>query len=344
MIGWIGVTGLVGVLISGLIVVALPSTPSPPPPRSSLPRTPIRIVHNFGTTISDGSPLRHVFRIKNPSDQSFRILEATASSPCCSGIEPLPDIVPGGDWLSIPVFIRTAGRTGPQQVMFAIGTDSPAMPTILCVALADLVEGFDLEPLDRKNDLVVGRPMKMVYRAIHRRVADVLEAAPTSVSIPPPFQVAFISPARERIGPDHLIEWQRDLAIEIPAPEDMGRLATTLRFDGADGPVASRSLSWEVHPPLRAMPNALVINASDGVVERHIDLRSQDLPFSIHDVEGSIIVDHRVDEPLVIEGQATCRLTLRLDGTRASERSNAVRIATDHRIVPELRIPVLVLP
>lgn len=99
-------------------------------------------------------------------------------------------------------------------------------------------------------------------------------------------------------------------------------------------------MAWQVASHIRATPSGLVLKADAGSLPHQFFLRSEDRPFRILRVSGSVLA--RLDEPLPEVAQPVHRLALILkpDSSGASD----IRFTTDHPDQPTVTVSVLILP
>jgi hypothetical protein len=297
-------------------------------------------LHDFGATISDGSPLAFTFLTRNPLDRPLVIRGGTALSPCCSSIGPLPKLVPSGDQLAIPITIRTKGRSGRQHALFDVTTDDPKRPRIRLEVMANLVEECEIvEPGSVSNQVVVGRPATHRLRLILRRKSG-SPATDYTVVAPAPLAVSLDGAPQARPGPTGTIETWQDLLVELPVSTSPGRRVAELRLRRHDGSELTQPFSWEVVPAVQATPKGLVLKAEDGAIRKTILVRSTDGPIRITGVEGAT-VNGAIPLP---EGPAgSHRIDVILDPLLASHTASSIEISTDHPGQSKVSVSVVVL-
>lgn len=85
-------------------------------------------VDDLGTILSDGQSVHHDFTVRNTTDHAIRLLKGEALTPCCSAITRLPESIPPGGDVKVPVVLEAGGQTGVQTLVFVLSTDDPRQP------------------------------------------------------------------------------------------------------------------------------------------------------------------------------------------------------------------------
>ena len=298
--------------------------------------------HDLGTALTGlQTTFRHEFVLENPTDQLVRIVRGIAFTPCCSDIGPLPEAIPPGESVAVPVEFRPGNQGGRRRVQFAVATDSPEMPSRLFSLHATLVSEVDVERLpDSDQTLPLDQGGKQVFRVTCRRKGDRGRDAPTAVLAADPVPASFAGPIRREADGDIQVA-SRDVEVTLPASDDAGirRGEVQLRWEG--GETQSQGVNWRVVPRIEAAPPGLTLHPEDGRVKRSFRLGATDRPFRILAIEGADPVGTGAPPS---EAAKTHLLTLEFDpeamGTGAARD---VTIRTDHPRQTTVTLSVLVL-
>ena len=295
--------------------------------------------HDFGAILASGQTLEHRFKLANPGPRPLRLLKSEASTPCCSEIGPLPELIPPGGSAEIPVLFRPGFGTGPKRVGFAVATDRQSEPVISFSLAATFLSALEVEFDDPQSvTLPCGQPGKREILVTCRRKGSLGFGAPTSLGTYPPLPARFLSePSESRQG--DVFEVRRRAEIVLPASSEPGLKKVELRLGwGGPGPDDSRPLIWTVSPVLLATPPAIVLSdkASEDT-SREIVVRATTGEFRVLAVRGKALAPGL----RLPEGKAAVhRLKLTFD--RSVVGISDIRVTTDHPDQPVVKFGVLV--
>jgi hypothetical protein len=169
-------------------------------PLSPMPG-PVEAEHDFGSVLARGQELRHEFLLRNPTASPIRLLGAEAHTPCCSAIGPLPELLPAGTSVAVPVVFRPGTQTIRKRVTFAVRTDHPDRPVWPLAVAASLTAEVELRPTaDSETSLPIGRTGRQRFRVVCRRIGDEGRGGPRAVEADPPL-AATLGPAQPSTPP-----------------------------------------------------------------------------------------------------------------------------------------------
>ena len=291
-------------------------------------------VHDFGNVITNGEPLRHVFRFKNNSEREIRILGSIRSSTCCTSFGTMSKEVGASEILEIPVELKTAGKAGYLRGEFAIRTDSPIAPGIAMELRANLFEPFEVRDIHSVFQVVLGRSMPRHFEVIIRTMRGEPVVWPFVSGMSARLENKTLEP--DEVNED-IIESKKDLVLSFEATGELGRRSDAILFRWPDGRERSYTPAWEVLPPLRAIPHTLILDPDAGEASHTVVIRSDELPFQVLGVDGPSVRSYQV---LSVEKGQIC-LKLQLDPTNQGEASK-IRIATDHPNFAEVGLNVII--
>jgi len=285
--------------------------------------------HDLGVILADGQVLRHEFTLKNPTGAAIRLLRATALTPCCSAIGPLPKEIPPRAEVKIPVIFKPGYQSGLRGVRFAVDTDEKQQPVRLLALRASLSSAFEMEPLaDSSTSLPLGQAGKQTFRVTARRKGAHGRGLPETTTASAPLVVAFVGgpSAESEIG--GLTEAGREVVVLIPPEKKPGPRRGELVFGWRDGHTETRTIAWEVKPRLEVSPSGLVVRESSRPIEQRVTVTSDRRPFMIEKVASPLLVSLG---DLPRDAATTQHIVLTLDTSRAvPERASDVMIRTDH--------------
>jgi len=314
----------------------------PNPGRKVPPPSPKSIIlkHDVGRVLSTGQELRHRFRLTNPTDQPLSLVNPTAFTPCCSSIGPVPNTLPPGGEVEVPVVFRTAGYQGRGRLGFSIEGDG-SEPILWQMELtSDLVPDWEVAT-ERVPRLAVGRAGEARLRIVCRRRDEVGLTPPDSVEGFGGLTAAFDGPTEEDAGEDGVVTSRRHVRIELPPAPEAGRRSGTVRFVWPDGSKRDHTIRWDVESVLTVEPKALFVTGSanaEDEIRRSVTVRSADRPIRLLEIPGPLAEKltlpsdpspaHEID--LVIDSSG-------LESGRAAD----IRIVTDHPDQPEIAVTVM---
>ena len=302
--------------------------------------------YDFGPVLARGQTLRHQFTFTNSTNQPIRLTGATATTPCCSEVGPLPKAaIPPGGQCPIPVALKTvADHPEKKRVGFFVQTDSKDRPTLTYALGATLYPEWEVQATaESSRTLPIGRTGQQVLRITGRRVAGEGGGFPTIVEIESPLIAHFLGEPREQAEAEGVTSTVRDVEITLPSSSKPGTHQTSLLLRWPEGHTQEQTVLWEVVPPLRAIPSRLVLRRSERDSSHTIVLRSfDDRPFRISEVgPQDLVVSSEFDR----ETSNTHTLKLRIDQDRAaSRRSPQITIKTDGSDQPAVSLSILILP
>ncbi len=291
-------------------------------------------IFDFGTLLSKGQVLHHVFSLSNPGEQNLQILSAEAVVPCCSAIESAPkSIAPGGTGQLCVVF--SAGRQkGRKKVGFLVTTDSPTNPVRRFLLIANFLHEYEVRTMEGSDTVVpLGREGRQRLSLMTRRLGDDGLEAPASIDGSGALSASFDGSVRENSS-DGLTETERVIRVRLSPLKEVGTHEGTLSFDWPDGQEREFVVQWKVEPWITATPPGFVLNREDGPLARSVVLNSRDRPFRVLKVTGP--VDRGIENDFQ-ESTSVHRIQLKIVPDKAGTVSD-IRIETD---LPEQPIVVL---
>jgi hypothetical protein len=300
-------------------------------------------VFDFGPILAHGQTLRHEFALANPSEKAIRLLKAMSSTPCCSAVEPLPDSILPHAEARVAVLLKPGYQSGIRVVRFAVRTDSGEQPVRTLILRARLFSEWEIAPAgDPTMSLPVGKGGKQVWHITCRRKGSEGLRPPESVKVAKPLEANFVGPATEQEQPDGVVEATRDIEVTLPAIPKLGSQQAELAFLWPDGLEKTQLIRWEITPRVRMVPSSHVLEPSDKPIERSIMITSDDGPFRITKIAGTML-----SAPVEVPAIAARRhdVKLRIDPARGvSGGASGILIGTDRPYQPELSLSVLTLP
>lgn len=293
--------------------------------------------HDCGTIISNGSSLEHSFRLKNETDRSIHVLEASAFRSCCSSIGPVPKVIPPGGVVVVPVRVNTKGLFGPLRADYSVTTDHPTHPYSQWTLSAHLILNFEIteDGAPPSAPIYVGRLGSKTVRLTCRRDGG-LAGWPT-LGRHHAFKAAWRGEWTESTGPGGTIQAIREVVIGLPAFDRSGIRTEDLQIVWPDGRVSTSPISWEVVPILRAHPRIVLLEKP---VKTTVTLESSDGPFRIRSLSGPFLTGHRI-----LDGEGTVRqlVELSLDPTHSPDSGkSAIEIVTDHPDQNKVTVGVII--
>jgi hypothetical protein len=298
--------------------------------------------HDFGAVLAQGQDLRHEFVLVNHGTRPVRLLEAHARTPCCSGVGPLPSVIPAGDRVSVPVVLKAGYSHGRKRVEFVVRTDDPDQAAVVLTLGASFVADLDVETLPESDGpLTVGQEGRRRLRVVCRQVDGVGRAVPDRVDAGPPLEARFIGePNRSDSGAVH--EEERIVEVSLPADRVGSHRADLMLRWSNDDPPMTLPIAWEVVPRIRAVPSGLVLHRDGGMAKRSIVLRAEQTEFRIQGMAGALLTSAGIT---TTPPSRVHRLDLALDPSRLEgDGATDIRIETDDPYQPVIAVSVLVLP
>ncbi len=299
--------------------------------------------HDLGVILADGQVLRREFTLKNPTGVPIHLVRATALTPCCSAIGPLPPEIPPRAEVNVPVILKPGYQSGLKGVRFAVETDDKDQPLRTLALRVRLLSAWEVEPLAGSlKSLPLGHGGKRGFRLTARRKGMHGRSLPDGVSAASALSIAYDGEASRKTGEDGLIEASRDVVVTVAPSKQPGIEHSEIVFCWGGVQKEAYSLTWEVRPGLTASPSGLVVRSSGEPIEQRVVITSDGPPFRVERVIGPPLLA-RVDLP---GGAATMQnLVLRLDTSRApSERAVDLTVETDHPFQTAVSVSVLVVP
>ncbi len=239
---------------------------------------------DFGLVLGHDQTITHDFLLENASSSPLKLTKVAARIPCCSSIGPLPDVVPAGASIRVPVRFNAGRQTGPRRFAFAVETASADRPVFLYTLSANLFSDFEASEIDSEGTssvVVVNRSGRRRLRITSRRLGQLGRSGPRAVLAASPLSARFAGPETSRSLPEGLVETIRDIEVEIPPGEMPGQRTGEITVTWSSDAPYRHVLNWEVLPKIRAFPPSLVFGESGDQVKRSILLRSDGIPFRV---------------------------------------------------------------
>ena len=244
---------------------------------------------DFGPVLARGQVLTHEFALTNESGRAVRLLGSQAMTPCCSAIGPLPEIIPPGAAVKVPVSFKPGHESRRKRVEFAVRTDSPDVPTLVLAVMATATAEIEIRPDKTSNaTLPLGRSGHQRLTILCRRIGQEGRGSPDGLDATPPLTAAFVGPTEGRSVPGHWVESTRDIEVVLPASSREGMRSGTVTLSWKGNPPIEFPIEWRVTPRIRATPTSIILRSKSAASrETHtVILRSDDAPFRITGVSG----------------------------------------------------------
>lgn len=300
-------------------------------------------VTDLGVVLARGQSIRHEFVLRNPTARPIRLLGARPLTPCCSDLDSIPEVVPGGGSGRIAVRFRPGFQSGRKRVQFAIRTDEAGGTTRIFTLGAVLVAEVEVSGAEGPGlSLPMGQLGWQTLRVTSRRRAGEGRGPAETVSAMAPPATRFLGEPTERIRTDGLIEAVREVELAIAPDPVAGSRSGSVNFGWADGRTWTHVVNWRVTPHITASPSGLVLRPGYPP-DRTVALRSASAPFRITGITGPAIAEGK-GCPLDVAAQMhLVKLVLDPEGLRSPAPFD-VTIATDHADQPQVTISVFVVP
>jgi hypothetical protein len=287
--------------------------------------------------LARGQILRHTFRFTNKSRGPCRVTGATALTPCCSEIGPIPPgAIQPGETCDIPTLLKVGTEKAmDKRVWFVVQTDDNDRPKETYSLQAAIYPEWEVdsfgEPLPH---LSRGHSGRVSLRVISRDAAG----APDRLAASAELSATFVGEAGQATTPNAFTTSHRDVEVILPPSATEGFHSGLLTFRWSDGRTRDHRVSWVVSPSLRISPSRLAVAESDRGVAHSIAIRSGDRPFRILRVEPPSLVVSSEYSP---DAAASHMVVFRLNHDRlAGPKSGSVLIHTDHPDDGVLTLPV----
>ncbi len=283
------------------------------------PTGPDREDFDFGTVLARDQTLKHEFRLVNSGERPLKLTGSKVNVPCCSSVGEFPSSIPPGGSGVVPVFLKAGHVAEEKRVSFDIMTDAPAESIRTLVVTARFVPEWEVqETSDRSATVRLGQASSRIYRLTGRRKDGEGRKVPTEVVAHEPLQIEAGAPAEEVESSDGIIESSRTVVVKLPARAKLGlnRESITLRWP--DGRAEIQDVQWTVEPTIRLLPPTLVLKAREGITEARVEIRSEDRPFRVLQVSGSLLAGESPSAPQAALVQS---LRIPLEATRAGHQS-----------------------
>jgi hypothetical protein len=297
------------------------------------------IADDIGIKIADDRPIRHEFRLRNPTDIPIRLVSAMALKTCCSSIGPIPRMVPARGEVAVPVIWKVGHQSGLTRVQFVVATDRDDCRTIDLSLTANLLPAWEVSPLDD----VPGKPSMSAtsaqsFQVITRRLGDEGLSPPSEIESAEPFRSRFVGEATQETGSGGVVKASRIVEVELAPNQGVGTYSGELRLKWADGSSKTYPVRREVSPRIRLSPSTLVVNSVDGTRTFQVVVRSDERPFRILDVIGPALVKPIVPRP---DPALSHVLNFGLDPSRLDRSGTSeIEIVTDHPAQASSKIKV----
>jgi hypothetical protein len=297
--------------------------------------------YDFGTVLSNGQTVKHIFTVTNSTDIAVRLGHGVALRPCCSTIGPLPDGIPPHGKVEIPVSFKVGHSSGFQGVEFLIDRGE-RVPPLRFALRGWLLSAWDVVPLDGSSvSLPLGEPGNQFFRLIARRRGSEGLGFPEKVTVEPPLKVVLQDQVVETARKDGLVEATKGMELRLPPKRQLGLQRSEILFQWTDGRTESRLVSWEVTPRLKVTPTGLYLPASAGALLQTVAIVSDGRPFRVIGVRSSLLAEKVV---IPQDSQRRHILTVPLDLTKADKNQvEDILIQTDHPDQSTVSISVLIL-
>ena len=295
---------------------------------------------DLGPVLARGQEIRHEFTLTNPTDRPVRLLRATAFTPCCSAVGPLPRSIPPGGTVKVPVVYRPGLQSGPRRVAFSVETDGLNRPAHWLALTARLFPEWAIIPSDENpRSFPLGSGGKFTFRIVCRARGGEGLTLPTTIEAAEPLQLAPPGATRVTEQEGGLDETDRTIEVLVPPGAAIGLNRGVLSFRWSDGRTSNHEVVWEVIPRLQAFPSVLVFKSTDVPTTASVRVVSDGRPFRILKVTGALLGDG-----LAIPAGSSRRhgllLPIEPSRTTGSAQGDDITITTDHPDQPVVTVGV----
>ena len=302
-------------------------------------------VIDLGLVLSTGQELRHVYLVKNLSEDAITFQHGDAVVPCCSSIGPLPAQVLPGETVEIPVQFRPGYDDAEKRLTFTVETE-PSDASFGLSLTARIRSSWKV--IEREGDsrrVAIGDSGRRRYKIVCRSRGEDGLPLPESIAIASPLQVrTFDRTTASAADIASMTESSCEVEVTIPAGFEVGthHASLTCRWPGRKP--LEQIVAWEVTPRIRATPSGLVLKPGDTHPEVKVRVESKTAPFRIVKITGPIVVESEKpsDENALIHS-----INLQIDRSLLSggqSGGNDIVLHTDDPNQPETKISVLALP
>jgi hypothetical protein len=300
------------------------------------------VAYDIGTRITNDRPIRHEFRLRNPTDTPIRLVNAMALKTCCSSIGPIPQVIPARGEAAVPVEWRAGHHSGRTRVQFVVVTDRADCRTIDLSLTANLLPAWEVSPSEATpGTLKGGAASSQYFQVITRRLGQEGLSPPSAVDSTEPFLVRFVGDATEEPGHGGIVESRRIVEGALALGQGVGTYVGELRLKWDDGTSKTSPIRREVPPHIRAMPSTIVVSPNDGSRKYKVIVNSDGRPFRILKVIGQALANPQAPGP---DPAATHVLNVELDPSRLDQvETSEIDVTTDHPDQASLKIKVFLI-
>jgi hypothetical protein len=297
------------------------------------------VADDLGIKLADDHPIRHEFRLRNPTDAPIRLVNAMALKTCCSSIGPIPRMVPARGEVAVPVIWKIGHQSGRTRVQFVVATDRDDCRTIDLSLTADLHPAWEVSPLVD----VPGKPSTATtttqrFRVITRRLGAEGLPTPSVIDSAEPFRARFVGEATQETVPSGIVEATRNVEVSLAPNQGVGSYSGELQLKWADGTSKTYPVRREVSPHIRLSPSTLAVHSDDGSRTFQVVVSSDERPFRVLDVVGPALVKSVVPSP---DPAVSHVLNFWLDPSRLDRSGTSeIEVATDHPAQASLKLKV----
>lgn len=297
------------------------------------------LADDLGITIADDRPIRHEFRLRNPTDTPIRLVNAVALKTCCSSIGPIPRTVPARGEVAVPVIWKVGHQSGRTRVQFVVATDRDECRTIDLSLTANLLPAWEVSPLDGvTSPPSKGASSPQMFRVVTRLLGDEGLPPPSDIDSAEPFRSRFVGDATRVTGSEGVVEATRIVEVALSPDQGVGSYSGELRLKWADGTSKTYPIRREVSPHVRLSPSTLVVNSDDGSRTFQVVVKSDGRPFRILSISGPTLVKPITPGP---DPAATHVLNFGLDPSRLERLGTSeIEVLTDHPDQASLKVKV----
>ncbi len=291
-----------------------------------------RPLHDFGS-VERGTPVEHVFTVRNGGDEPLRIEHVKGTCACSVGTAAGTTLAPG-DFAYVPVRLDTGKLAGRTAKTVTVLSDDPAMPSHPLTLTGSVETDLVLSPSAlyvghvRRGETVRREVRIAPGRADARYLVSMVESGTPAVR-------ARLEPAAEAGA--------QTLVVEIDASLESGRFddVVRLRTTSAQQPWIELPVFGVIETEVAVLPSQVTFGIErTGSAPADVRIRNRSRrPMSVTRVAAPEAVDYELTT--VREG-VEYRLTLWLRGELAQpERfEGQVEVFTDHPAEGRILVPV----
>jgi hypothetical protein len=298
---------------------------------------------DFGPVVgTPGSTVRHIYLLRNTSDEPIQIARVNNMKPCCGEVSIASNTIPPRESVELVVIVHVNEVKGQVTHWATVETDPPSPVPIEFRTSVTAYPALSLEPEEPSTKKTL--PGIGIVRSFRLTAYGTLDKPPPTLGeldIEGALPAKWDGPATETTLENKLVRHERTLNVCIKGDAEPGHHAEEVRVKLGDNIQVRSDVLWEVVPIIVANPSGIVADG-DRLSVRTLMIRSMDKKaFTIKSITSDLDSVKLPTVPSDMAAFHNLQITIRPVPAEKG-RAGKITVKTDHADNHNIQIAVYI--